>query len=78
MGLTMSRLRYARALCEDTRAASRYEYTRGKLQAAHAASERLDRVSHVHFTNPDVLSSLRVEIDRDDASTAFKGRARRA
>jgi len=55
-----------------------YEFTRGKLQAAHAASEKLDRMSHVHFTNPEVLASLRLEIDRDDAATAFEGRARGA
>jgi len=35
------------------------------MQAAHAALEKLDRVSHVHFTNPEVLASLRLEIDRD-------------
>jgi hypothetical protein len=65
-------------LCADTRTASRYEYARGKLQAAHAALEKLDRVSHVHFTNPEVLASLRLEIDRDDAATAFVGKARGA
>jgi hypothetical protein len=59
----------------DTRTASRYEYTRGKLQAAHAALEKIDRVSHVHFRNPEVLAGLRLEIDQDDASTAFEGRA---
>jgi hypothetical protein len=47
-------------------------------QAAHAALEKLDRMSHVHFTNPEVLASLRLEIDRDDALTAFEVRARRA
>jgi len=41
-----------------------YELTRGKLQAAHAALEELDRISHVHFTNPKVLASLRREYDQ--------------
>ena len=47
-------------------------------QAAHAALEKLERVSHVHFTNLEVLASLRLEIDGDDAATAFVGKARGA
>ena len=35
-------------------------------------------MSHVDFTNPEVLASLRLEINRDDAATAFEGRARGA
>jgi len=38
--------------CADSRTASPYEDTRGKLQTAHAALEKLDRMSHVHLTNP--------------------------
>jgi len=53
-----------------------YEFTRGKLEAAHAALEKLDRMSHYHFTNPEMIASLRLEIDRDDAATAFEERAR--
>ena len=41
-----------------------YELTRGKLQAAHAALEEIDRMSHIHFANPDVLTSLRREYDQ--------------
>jgi len=43
--------------------------------AAHAAVEKLDRMSHAHFSNPEVLASLRLEIDRDDVLTAFEVRA---
>jgi len=45
--------------------------TRGKLQAAHGALEEFGRMSHVHFTNPEVLASLRREyeqkVERDSA-----------
>ena len=41
-----------------------YELTRGKLQAAHAAIEELERMSHVHFTNPEVLAGLRREYEQ--------------
>jgi hypothetical protein len=37
---------------------------RGKLQAAHSALEELDRMSHVHFANPEVLASLRREYEQ--------------
>jgi hypothetical protein len=47
-------------------------------QSAHAALNKLDRMSHVHFTNPEALASLCLEIDRDDALTAFEVRARGA
>jgi hypothetical protein len=42
------------------------------MQAAHAALEEIDRMSHVHFTNPEVLASLRREyeqkVERDSAA----------
>ena len=48
-----------------------YELTRGKLQAARAALEEIDRLSHVHFTNPEMLADLRrgyeQKIERDRA-----------
>ena len=63
----MSRRRYARTLGH----LGAYELTRGKLQAAHGALEEFDRMSHVHFTNPEVLASLRREyeqkVERDSA-----------
>ena len=62
----------------DTRSPGAYEFTRGKLQAEHDALEKLDRMSHVHFINPEVFASLRLEIDRDDTVKAFEGRARGA
>jgi hypothetical protein len=40
--------------------------------------KKLDRMAHVHFTNPEGVASLRLDIDRDDAATAFEGRARGA
>jgi hypothetical protein len=51
-----------------------YELTRGKLQAAHAALEEIDRMSHIHFTNPDVLTSLRREYEQkvESDSAALK------
>jgi hypothetical protein len=73
MSLTISRRQYARALCTDTRTRGAYEFTRGELQAeaAHAALNKLNRMPHVHFTNPEELASLRLEINRDDALTVF-------
>ncbi|MFO7555798.1 MAG: hypothetical protein R6W88_11410 [Desulfobacterales bacterium] len=65
----------ARALCENNQDRGAYEFARGKLQAAHPALEKLDRMSHVHFINPEVLASLRLEIDPDNAATAFEEKA---
>jgi hypothetical protein len=59
-------------LCENTQDLGAYDFTGGKLQAPHAALEKLDRMSHVHFTNPEVLASLRLEIDPNNAATAFE------
>jgi hypothetical protein len=45
---------------------------RGKLQAAQAALDEIDRMSRVHFTNSEVLASLRREyeqkVERDSAA----------
>ena len=78
MRLTMSRLLLCLGIVRGHQDRGAYEFTRGKLQAAHAALEKLDRMSHDHFTNPEMIASLRLEIDRDDAATAFEGRARGA
>ena len=43
---------------------AKYEFTRGKLQAAHAVLKEIDRMSHVHFTNPQVLASLGREYEQ--------------
>ena len=46
--------------------------TAGKLHAAHAALEEIDRMSHVHFTNAEVLTDLRRDyeqkVERDSAA----------
>lgn len=51
-----------------------YELKRGKLQVAHAALAEIDRMSNVHFTDPEVLASLRGEyeqkVERDSAALA--------
>jgi hypothetical protein len=38
-----------------------YELTRGKLLAAYAAIEKIDQMSRIHFTHPEVLARLRDE-----------------
>jgi len=63
-GLTMSPLLRWLGIVRGHQERAVYELTRGKLQAAHAALEELDRISHVHFTNPKVLASLRREYDQ--------------
>ena len=79
MGLTMWRWRYVRALCTDIRAAGHTSLREANCrQAAHAALEKLDRMSHVHFSNSEELACLRLEIDQDDALTTFEVRARGA
>jgi CPA1 family monovalent cation:H+ antiporter len=71
-GLTMSPLLRWLGIVSGHKERAVYELTRGKLQAAHGALEELDRMSHVHFTNPDVLASLRREyeqkVERDSAT----------
>jgi hypothetical protein len=73
MSLTISRRRYARALCTDTRTAAHTSLRAASCRrAAHAAVEKLDRMSYVHFTNPEALASLCLAIDQDDALTALR------
>jgi CPA1 family monovalent cation:H+ antiporter len=71
-GLTMSPLLRWLGIVRGHQERAVYELTRGKLQAAHAALEELDRMSHVHFTNPEVLAGLRREyeqkVERDSAA----------
>ena len=71
-GLTMSPLLRWLGIVRGHQERAVYELTRGKLQAAHGALEELDRMSHVHFTNSEVLASLRREyeqkIERDSAA----------
>jgi CPA1 family monovalent cation:H+ antiporter len=71
-GLTMSPLLRWLGIVRGHQERAVYELTRGKLQTAHAAIEELDRMSHVHFTNPEVLAGLRREyeqkVERDSAA----------
>jgi CPA1 family monovalent cation:H+ antiporter len=71
-GLTMSPLLRWLGIARGHQEHAAYELTRGKLQAAHAALDELDRMSRVHFTNPEVLASLRREyeqkVERDRAA----------
>jgi CPA1 family monovalent cation:H+ antiporter len=41
-----------------------YEFARGKLQAASAALEELERMSHVHFYSDDVRAQLKGEYEK--------------
>ncbi len=63
-GLTMSPLLRRLGIVRGHEERALYEFTRGKLQAANAALQELDRMSHVHFTQPEVLADLRREYER--------------
>jgi len=63
-GLTMSPLLRWLGMVRGQREHAAYELTRGKLQAAYAALEEIDLKSRVHFTNPEVLASLRREYEQ--------------
>jgi Na+:H+ antiporter len=69
--LTMSPLLRWLVIVRGQQERAAYELTRGKLQAAHAALEEIDQMSHAHFTVPEVLASLRREyeqkVERDSA-----------
>ena len=60
-GLTMSPLLNWLGIVREHQEHDLYKLTRGKLQAAYAALEEIDRMSHVHFTNTEVLEGLRME-----------------
>jgi CPA1 family monovalent cation:H+ antiporter len=64
-GLTMSPLLRWLGIIRGHQEHAAYELTRGKLQAAHAALDEIDRMSRVHFTNPEVLASLRREYEQE-------------
>lgn len=63
-GLTMSPLLRWLGIVRGHQERAAYELTRGKLQAAHAALEEIDQMSHVQFTNPELLDSLRREYEQ--------------
>jgi CPA1 family monovalent cation:H+ antiporter len=41
-----------------------YEFARGKLQAASAALEELDRMSYIHFSRDDMRAQLKDEYEK--------------
>ena len=71
-GLTMSPLLRWLGIVHGQQERAAYELTRGKLQAARAALEEIDKLSHFRFANPEVLADLRREyeqqIERDRAA----------
>ena len=66
-GLTMSPLLRWLGIVQGQGDRVAYEFTRGKLQAAHAALRELDEMAHMHFTKPEAVASLRREYDQEIA-----------
>jgi CPA1 family monovalent cation:H+ antiporter len=62
-GLTMSPLLGRLGIVRGRLQHAAYEVTRGKLQAARAALEEIDRMSRGRFTSPAVLADLRREYE---------------
>jgi len=71
-GLTMSPLLGWLGIVSGHKEHTAYELTRGKLQAANAALQEIDQMSHLYNTNPEVLARLRSEyeqkVERDSAT----------
>jgi len=63
-GLTMSPLLRWLGVVRGSAEREKYELTRGRLQAAKAALEAIDGLTHVQFTKPEVLTVLRREYDQ--------------
>jgi CPA1 family monovalent cation:H+ antiporter len=63
-GLTMSPLLGWLGVVREHQEHKEYELTRGKLQAANAALQEIDRMSRVYFTHPEVLAILRSEYEK--------------
>ena len=60
-GMTVSPLLRWLGIVKGREHREAYEFARGKLQAASAALEELDRMSHVHFSRDDVRAQLKDE-----------------
>jgi hypothetical protein len=60
-GMTVSHLLRWLGIVKGREHRDAYEFARGKLQAASAALEELERLSHVHFFRNDVRSRLKDE-----------------
>ena len=60
-GMTVSHLLRWLGIVKGREHRDTYEFARGKLQAASAALEELERMSHVHFFRNDVRARLKDE-----------------
>ena len=60
-GVTVSPLLRWLGIVKGQEQREAYEFSRGKLQAASAALEELERMSYVRFTRDDVRAELKVE-----------------
>ena len=60
-GVTVSPLLRWLGIVKGREQREAYEFSRGKLQAASAALEELERMSYVRFTRDDVRAKLKVE-----------------
>lgn len=80
-GLTMSPLLRWLGIARPHRERATYELTRGRIQAARAALQEIGRMSHVPFTDPEVLAALSREyehtVGRDTAALSALHRAHR-
>lgn len=63
-GLSMSPLLRWLGIVSGHQEHAEYELTRGKLQAAQAALEEIDRMSRAHFTNSEAIAGLRREYEQ--------------
>ena len=60
-GMTVSPLLRWLGIAKGRQHREAYEFARGKLQAASAALEELQRMSHVHFSRDDLRTQLQAE-----------------
>ena len=63
-GMTVSPLLRWLGIVKGREHREAYEFARGKLQAASAALEELERMSHVHFSRDDVRARLKDEYEK--------------
>ena len=63
-GMTISPLLRWLGIVKGREHREAYEFARGKLQAAGAALEELDRMSYVHFSHDDVRAALKNEYQK--------------
>ncbi len=63
-GITVSPLLRWLGIVKGREHREAYEFARGKLQAASAALEELERMSHLHFSRDDVRAQLKDEYEK--------------